>query len=431
MSVSNGVVSTPITMSEVNNLVGASTFTNSAVCTASGVNMWAKYKPLDANLNVITEAVRKSKMYGLSIVSSNGLDKYAWDKPKGGSTSPYRMGDFNGYYHNAVAPYYATITTDQMAPNSVDFRDGMAIDAVSGSTCKITLTIVKRSENEGGYKSDYCYSLVDVMGGYTNYTHIILVVKNGSNVNYYEVPSISTEGHAEVYGLTISIGTITSPTLNLWQGTAQANGGTSYSGQHVPLCCDCQLATASVKFWESLHNATTTKNSKPTMYKYTTRTEVVSGASESYRNGTWYCVDINDYRYNYSVSSIDTRFTSSGYLQTMMKFVGSSTALIIPKSSLSSSMTLNTFIKQGNPIISANIPSPSTTNRSAVPTSMNPSSVSGYYLCYKSGTTPSISCSIFLQNVNASGGVISELEVGKISIAVASLVSGTNTFNWI
>ena len=106
------------------------------ICKCTGINKWAKYKPVSKNvIEALTEAQRQSVNYGISKIptwsninkmiefwllnnrssSTNypdcGLADEYWDytHPSGGSGSPYRLTDFAisssvGYKHDAEAP---------------------------------------------------------------------------------------------------------------------------------------------------------------------------------------------------------------------------------------------------------------------------------------------------------------------------------------
>lgn len=97
---------------------------------AANINMWAKYKPENnAALPALTDEMRRANKYGLTVRGNRiamGLtfgnntpaDVYNWIKntnvgvtykmPTGGSSSPYRMNDFCGYYPNALPPLLNT-----------------------------------------------------------------------------------------------------------------------------------------------------------------------------------------------------------------------------------------------------------------------------------------------------------------------------------
>lgn len=115
MSYSNGIITAPVSIDDVKTALGVSTNDVAALCTSSAINMFSRNKPVSyAKAFDITDAERKSVAHGISPTSKTAskLDgdtikavaqlNWNYTKPSGGSNSPYRLGDFKGYYHNAV-----------------------------------------------------------------------------------------------------------------------------------------------------------------------------------------------------------------------------------------------------------------------------------------------------------------------------------------
>lgn len=118
----------PITTTDVGTVLQSSSHNVGTLCSLNGINKWAKYKPVRySTVTKLTEEQLKSVNYGLvpsenpEIVSKEGLTydgeiqlgaEWIYNKPTGGSSSPYRLGDFlnakdveePGYYHLAKAP---------------------------------------------------------------------------------------------------------------------------------------------------------------------------------------------------------------------------------------------------------------------------------------------------------------------------------------
>lgn len=118
MSVSNNIITAPVSFADVNAVLGTSHTDLATLCKDSHINMWAKYKPLHLSyyIGIPTEAMLKAVNYGLSMPSgvnaanfvsgiinntTGGLNGWGYSKPSGGASSPYRLQDFNGYNHNA------------------------------------------------------------------------------------------------------------------------------------------------------------------------------------------------------------------------------------------------------------------------------------------------------------------------------------------
>ena len=122
------LATTGITTSAVGNALGVSTRDVGALCTSANINKWSIWKPIKyASNNGITLDIIKSVKCGLTPKTStilynssfgndsvsqvttttaatvSGITEWTYTKPSGGSTSPYRLGDFRGYNHSAVA----------------------------------------------------------------------------------------------------------------------------------------------------------------------------------------------------------------------------------------------------------------------------------------------------------------------------------------
>lgn len=134
MSVNNGIVTAPVSISEVSSLIGAGTNDLGTLCKHPNVNMWAKYKPISAAvIGELTEAKQKELCFGLSapdgryvsaISLSNASDiedaisnVWVYEQPQGGASSPYRLGDFKGYYHDANPPMEAQVPSSGLTVN--------------------------------------------------------------------------------------------------------------------------------------------------------------------------------------------------------------------------------------------------------------------------------------------------------------------------
>lgn len=114
-----GVITAPVSIDDVKTCLGLSTNDVATLCTSDKINMWAKYKPTryaapfpddwykandgnyGLNLNFPGTAVTSvADLVALYSKVNNGYpDLYL--KPTGGSSSPYRLGDFRGYNKNA------------------------------------------------------------------------------------------------------------------------------------------------------------------------------------------------------------------------------------------------------------------------------------------------------------------------------------------
>lgn len=150
---STTIVSAPVSFTDVQNALGVSHTDLAALCTASTINKWAKYKPVvypsvsgsnDGKGTVINTTTTK-QMYGLTIPHTtdpfttykNGGGEWTYTKPSGGATSPYRLADFNGYRHNATPPIYTDFKKGVFQDFNI-FSTAFLIDVHSGNSLSIT-----------------------------------------------------------------------------------------------------------------------------------------------------------------------------------------------------------------------------------------------------------------------------------------------------
>lgn len=118
-----GKISAPVSISDVQQALGTSANDLATLCTHANINKWAKYKPVIQPLLMIqqTEPARETAfktqklgtetlIYGMRGQLNTGADNIATrlhgayeyvGKPQGGSNSPYRLTDFDGYNANA------------------------------------------------------------------------------------------------------------------------------------------------------------------------------------------------------------------------------------------------------------------------------------------------------------------------------------------
>jgi hypothetical protein len=117
MSYSNGIISAPISFSDVQHVLGVSDTDLATLCKENTINKWSFYKPVD-NLRLFNledvhyyaaddgfvfpafttaPALLQAKIAGTAL--------WAYRKPSGGTASPYRLTDFKGYNHNSANPY--------------------------------------------------------------------------------------------------------------------------------------------------------------------------------------------------------------------------------------------------------------------------------------------------------------------------------------
>lgn len=114
MSVNNGKITHPISIDDVKSVLGESSNDIATLCKSANINMFSRYKPVSyPKLFDVTDAERKSIGHGISPTTKTSTSlsgefikqaaqlNWNYTKPSGGSSSPYRLGDFNGYYQDA------------------------------------------------------------------------------------------------------------------------------------------------------------------------------------------------------------------------------------------------------------------------------------------------------------------------------------------
>jgi hypothetical protein len=119
MALANGKITAPVSIDDLKNLFGEGSGDLATLCTSPKINVWAKYKPTvfpspfpddwykakDGNFGLnITVDNAKSNWKDLVAEYSKANNGYSnlYNKPTGGASSPYRLGDFRGYFHKAA-----------------------------------------------------------------------------------------------------------------------------------------------------------------------------------------------------------------------------------------------------------------------------------------------------------------------------------------
>ena len=237
MSLSNNKITAPVSIDDLKTLFGEGSGDLAALCKSSKINVWAKYKPTVFPSPFPDDWYKaKDGNYGLNITVDNRVSSWSalvaeyskanngysniYNRPSGGATSPYRLGDFRGYNHKAkpeISDYlaatnyledsqislsvaYNVVTSDgdQVSYNAIDaFKNlyfGYVITDTSGKTLKLIVTastvgsyevrIAARTLLAGTYKAYpmfcnvdystnhtlqgmYCYAIPNLAGGKT------------------------------------------------------------------------------------------------------------------------------------------------------------------------------------------------------------------------------------------------------------------------
>lgn len=136
MSVSNGKITAPVSMTDIAQVLGDST----DVCKSPNINMWSARKPIrHPSRKKLTDAQMAQYNYGFAIMTSDDVPsdqsiyatdaneamnkaiasggKWTYLRPRGSAYNEHsRMLDFEGYNHHAPAPYLVSpsnTTTNQ------------------------------------------------------------------------------------------------------------------------------------------------------------------------------------------------------------------------------------------------------------------------------------------------------------------------------
>ena len=114
--------------SDMTQISSRNTFDLGRLCTHTNINKWAKYKPIHhSGLQILSESARTDRQgdgeyYGVKIrmdsmnMSSLHNVTFAYNRPKGGASSPYRLSDFinengtAGYDHLAKPSVYGSVS---------------------------------------------------------------------------------------------------------------------------------------------------------------------------------------------------------------------------------------------------------------------------------------------------------------------------------
>ena len=139
MSVSNGKITAPVSIDDVKSVLGESSNDLATLSKSENIKMWSKNKPIKHNcLFKPTDAQKKEVNYGISNIPyyrllgkmtqdvingsmqnatnistlDTSIEPWHYQKPIGGYTSPYRLGDFDGYFANAEPPIGAITETE-------------------------------------------------------------------------------------------------------------------------------------------------------------------------------------------------------------------------------------------------------------------------------------------------------------------------------
>lgn len=234
MSVSNGKITAPVSIDDIKSCFGLSSNDLGTLIKTANINIWAKYKPTvypspfpddwyrggdgnyGLNITVDNKVSTVSNLVAQYSKTNNGYGNL-YKRPTGGSSAPYRLGDFRGYNHKAnpelsdylpitqltresaheLAVAYNPITTDgdQISYAQISaysgFRFGFII--MNGSNLATILT-ASTTINNGNYKVTLPANRLQ-LGTYKIYPMFCSADYSSSDVlkqmNLYAIPNLT------------------------------------------------------------------------------------------------------------------------------------------------------------------------------------------------------------------------------------------------
>ena len=181
--------------SDMTQISSRNTFDLGRLCTHTNINKWAKYKPIHhSGLQILSESARTDRQgdgeyYGVKIrmdsmdMSSLHNVTFAYNRPKGGASSPYRLSDFinengtAGYNHLAKPSVYGSVSW-QPQDKQLYLDGGASSDDIQvtfgTNSDSLSIDFASLLDASGSTKLSSLYPIV-MVGNYA----IALKVKNG------------------------------------------------------------------------------------------------------------------------------------------------------------------------------------------------------------------------------------------------------------
>lgn len=184
MAHSSTVISAPVNMpTDLASVLGISGTDLATACQSSAINMWAKCKPegvasglQSMPIGILTDAMRQLNGYGIRTLYGNGYGSlsalvtdlrnnsvrsmFEYIKPSGGTSNPYRLADFNGYYHRAKTPIWNPYnSTDTLRVNSDGTLQLYYYTNVNGSVMELGLKDLRFTSDSHTF-ADYYFGIL-------------------------------------------------------------------------------------------------------------------------------------------------------------------------------------------------------------------------------------------------------------------------------
>ena len=260
---------TDISIMMVRNALGYPSTDLGTLCTCYNINMWSKKKPVIHNFThdrPVDWYIGSDRDYGIERITyyseeeviraiERGDVGYRYKKPTGGLSSPYRLGDFAGYYPDAIAPIaggnlpetiYKSVKTFKYVPlinrgSETQIGYDEFFDSFENTSLVMCIKMKKwgteRTFTSGDLKNDPtspvqidCSSMP--LGTYTVHKYL----KNGSNYHilpYTEVQEVELkESSISIY--VSGIQTLNNKVIVTYSGTS-AGSSILFTNVHIHL----------------------------------------------------------------------------------------------------------------------------------------------------------------------------------------------------
>lgn len=155
MSNSNGKITAPVSIKDVQEVLGETSNDLKTLVLSDKVNKWSRYKPIDrVGVAPLQDAEFKNNAYGLDYdnyaditecansYNNNGNNSATYNKP----TSHYRLSDFKDYNHSA------TFEITGITCSKLEFPEGS------------TLEVMLETNKQDDTANSNCVKLVDLLG---------------------------------------------------------------------------------------------------------------------------------------------------------------------------------------------------------------------------------------------------------------------------
>lgn len=159
-----------ISIMDVRNALGYPSMDLGTLCTCNNVNMWAKYKPVRYNFTTSRPSNWWKGQNGdcgmtinyYSVANSTNIQTlinkikanescFTYNKPRGGVTEPYRLGDFAGYNSNATHNVAQISVPDSISKDSQTGSANCSV-AVQWIHDESMLSLTDMATNDNVYK---------------------------------------------------------------------------------------------------------------------------------------------------------------------------------------------------------------------------------------------------------------------------------------